>query len=76
MEYLQIAKKGINELKFEEEAPYLKRISNILNAILKNSRAIINGIREGQASDPFHVKTSVLLAQNICVLRILKINKH
>src|SRR3989338_195996 len=76
MEYLQIAKKGINELKFEEEAPYLKRISNILNDILKNSRAIINGIREGQASEPFHVKTSVLLAQNICVLRILKINKH
>ena len=75
-EYLSIAKNIISQLKFEEEKPYLRRITIILDQILKNHIAISNAIRKDETSDPFHVKTSILLAQNICILRMLKINKY
>lgn len=75
-EHLSISKKILKQLKFNEEKPYLRRIANILNRILKNENKIIQGIKREETSDPFHVKTSVLLAQNICILRILKINKY
>ncbi|MBI2657653.1 hypothetical protein HYX08_03085 [Candidatus Woesearchaeota archaeon] len=74
-EYLSLAKKFIRQLKFEEEKLYLNRILKILNELLKNKERIIAGIRKEEASDPFHIKTFLLLAQNICILRILKINK-
>lgn len=76
VERVRIAKKSIRQLKFEEEKPYLGRIANILDSILKNSDAITKGIRKEDASDPFHAKTLLQLAQNICILRILKINKY
>ena len=76
IEHLQIAKKSIEQLKFEDERPYLQRIVNILNSILKNKKEVIKVIRKGGASDPFHIKTSLRLGQNICILRVLKINKH
>ncbi len=76
IEHLQIAKKSIKQLKFEDERPYLQRIVNILNSILKNKKEVIKEIRKEGASDPFHIKTSLRLAQNICILRVLKINKH
>ena len=75
-EHLFITKNIIKQLNFQEEQHYLKRISHILNSILKNKGGIIMQIRMNEAPDPFHVKTSVLLAQNICILRILKINKY
>lgn len=75
-EHLFITKNIIKQLNFQEEQHYLKRISDILNSILKNKGVIIMQIRKNEAPDPFHVKTSVLLAQNICILRILKINKY
>ena len=75
-EHLLIIKNIIKQLNFQEEQHYLKRISDILNSILKNKEAIITQIRMNESPDPFHVKTSVLLAQNICILRILKINKY
>ena len=75
-EHLFITKNIIKQLNFQEEQHYLKRISDILNSILKNKGGIIMQIRKNKAPDPFHVKTSVLLAQNICILRILKINKY
>ena len=76
MEYISVARNIIRENKFEEEKPYLNRILNILNSILRNREAVISKIKKEQASDPFHIKTSVLLAQNICILRNLKINKY
>lgn len=75
-EHLLITKNIIKQLDFQEERHYLRRISDILNSTLKNKEAIIKQIRKNEAPDPFHVKTSVLLAQNICILRILKINKY
>ena len=75
-EHLFITKNIIKQLNFQEEQHYLKRISHILNSILKNKGGIITQIRMNESPDPFHVKTSVLLAQNICILRILKINKY
>lgn len=75
-EHLSITKRIIKQLNFDEEKPYLKRITDILNPILKNKSSIIKKIRQEGTSDPFHIKTSVLLAQNICILRILKINKY
>ena len=75
-EHLFITKNIIKQLNFQEEQHYLKRISDILNSILKNKGVIIMQIRKNESPDPFHVKTSILLAQNICILRILKINKY
>lgn len=75
-EYLSIARNIISQLKFEEEKQYFRRITVILSKILKNHNNISQAIRKDETSDPFHIKTSLLLAQNICILRILKINKY
>jgi hypothetical protein len=75
-EHLRIAKNMMGQDKFDEEQHYMKRISAILNSLLKNKDKIIEGIIKEEASDPFHAKTSVMLAENICILRILKINKY
>ena len=75
-DHLSIARKIIRQSGFEEEMPYFKRIAGILDFILKNKQHITGRIRKDEASDPYHVKTSVLLAENICILRILKINKY
>ena len=75
-DHLSIARKIIMQTGFEEEMPYFKRLAGILDFILKNKQHITGRIRKDEASDPYHVKTSVLLAENICILRILKINKY
>jgi len=75
-EHITIARKLIRQIKFEEENPYLKRLIKTLDYIIKNQKKIFKGIKKNESSDPSHVKTSLLLAENICILRILKINKY
>src|SRR3989338_8727178 len=74
-EHLSLTKNIIRQLKFEEEKPYLKRISRILDSMIKKKESITIEMLKDETSDPFHIRTSMLLAQNICILRILKINK-
>ena len=74
-EYISFTKSIIKQSEFDEEKVYLLRVEKILNSLLKKKEAIIRSIKKENASDPSHVKTSVMLAQNICILRILKINK-
>jgi hypothetical protein len=74
-EYLLISRKILKQMKFGNEASYLKRIAKILDSLLKRKSMIISRLKKDEASDPFHVKTQVMLAQNICILRILKITK-
>ncbi|MAG92035.1 hypothetical protein CMO83_05145 [Candidatus Woesearchaeota archaeon] len=76
IEYLSMTKKIIKNTSFREEKPYFRRLLRILNFVIRNKKSIISDIKKDETSDPYHVKTSVLLAQNICILRILKINKH
>ena len=59
---------------FSGESHYIKYINNIVKDILANRRRIQALISKDPVSDPFHVKTRLLTAQNICMLRILKIS--
>lgn len=74
-EHLSLTRNIIRQTKFEEEKPYLKRIGRILDSIIRKEESIKLEMLKDETSDPFHIRTSMLLAQNICILRILKINK-
>jgi hypothetical protein len=75
-EHLMIAKKVIKKIKFEEEQPYLKRILDLLNMLIRHKSKIIHQLKKDDASNPYHIKSYLLLAQNICVIRILKISRY
>ncbi|HLC60064.1 MAG TPA: hypothetical protein VJJ52_01400 [Candidatus Nanoarchaeia archaeon] len=76
IEHLKLTKNIIKQLRFDEERPYLARIKKILDSIIGKSKSISIKMLKDESSDPLHIKTSMLLAQNICILRILKTNKY
>lgn len=70
--FLKVVRNMSRDLKFKEEEAYLKRIREITNSIISNASLIKQAIRKDPMCDPFHAKTKLQLAQNICILRILK----
>ncbi len=69
---LKVVRNMSRESKFKEEESYLKRVREIANSIISNGSLIKSAIRKDPACDPLHAKTKLQLAQNICILRILK----
>ena len=69
---LKVVRNMSRDPKFKEEEAYLKRIREIVNSIISNGSIIKRAIRKDLACDPYHAKTKLQLAQNICILRVLK----
>ena len=69
---LKVVRNMSRNSKFKEEEAYLKRIREIVSSILSKSLTIKSEIRKDPACDPCHAMTKLQLAQNICILRILK----
>jgi hypothetical protein len=74
-DHILIVKNLTKEVSYRGEKSYLENINQIAKDILKKRRSIVRRLNKYQASDPAHSKTNLLLAQNICVLRIMKIAK-
>jgi hypothetical protein len=73
-DHMIIVKNLSKNVSYSSEKIYMEQILKIINDILKKKRSIIRRLNKYEASDPAHSKTNLLLAQNICILRILKVN--
>lgn len=71
---LKVVRNMAKSSEYKEEEAYLKRIREIANEIISNMSKIRRIINKDPTSDAFHAKTKLQLAQNICILRILKRN--
>lgn len=69
---LKVVRNMARSTEFREEEAYLKRIRDIASEILGNFNKIKIQIKKDPAGDPMHAKTKLQLAQNICILRIIK----
>jgi hypothetical protein len=69
---LRVVRNMARNPDFKEEEAYLKRIRSIASDILSNLNRIKIKIKKDPTSDAYHAKTKLQLAQNICILRILK----
>ena len=56
------------------ESHYIKYVSSLVRSTLSNKKRILQILSKDPASDPLHAKTELLMAQNICMLRILKLS--
>ncbi|MFC1800584.1 hypothetical protein ACFLYT_00865 [Nanoarchaeota archaeon] len=74
IEFLKIVKRFTKEFYFKEEEAYLKRINELASSILSNIRCVRCRAKDCNVCNPAHARTKLQLAQNICVLRILKIS--
>ena len=69
--FLMIIRNMTKETEFKEEEVYFKRINEIVNGILSKLKNRKNKIKN-EMIDHNHLKTKLQLAQNICILRVLK----
>ncbi len=57
---------------FKEEETYLKRIRDIASEVINWTKKIEKKRKKHDLSDAYAVLTKLQLAQNLCILRILK----
>ena len=69
---LKVVRNMAKSTVFKEEEAYLKRIREIASSVISNKDKIRRAIKRDPADVPLHAKTKLQLAQNICILRILK----
>ncbi|MCK5282442.1 MAG: hypothetical protein KAK00_03455 [Nanoarchaeota archaeon] len=69
---LKVVRNTTKGTTFKEDELYLKRIRQISNEILSNVKCVKCRSKDCQICDSAHMKTKLQLAQNICILRILK----
>jgi hypothetical protein len=71
---LRIVLKLTSKESFSGESHYLKYIGSITRDALANQKRIQGILAKDPTADPLHTKTRLMIAQNICILRILKLN--
>ena len=69
---LKVVRNMARTTEFKEEEAYLKRIRDIASEVISNMNKIKVQIKKDPIGDPMHAKTKLQLAQNICILRIMK----
>ncbi|MBI2664064.1 hypothetical protein HYX10_01840 [Candidatus Woesearchaeota archaeon] len=57
------------------EAHYAKYVDGIVRQILAHKKQIKYILGKDYTADPLHAKTHLQMAQNICMLRILKLSR-
>ncbi|HLC96155.1 MAG TPA: hypothetical protein VJH97_02445 [Candidatus Nanoarchaeia archaeon] len=72
-DHLAIVRNFTKEISYREEQTYMENIHSIVSDITKRKARIIKRLKKYAGSDPAHAQTNLLLAQNICILRIIKI---
>jgi len=56
------------------EVHYIKYINTLVREIMHNKKRIQRILSKDPAADALYARTKLLMAQNICVIRILKLN--
>ena len=72
---LRIADGMTAQESFAGEVHYIKYLNSITRNIIRHRKKIQRVLKKDPVADPLHAKSHLLMAQNICVLRILKISK-
>ncbi|MBR9698962.1 hypothetical protein GOV09_00710 [Candidatus Woesearchaeota archaeon] len=76
LNYLRIVRNMAKQATFREEEVYFQRIYDIAHEIIGNQakiRRAASKLKPGDAySDPLGARTRMQLAQNICILRVMK----
>ena len=72
---LLIANSMTSQEAYDGEEHYIKYLNSIVKRILKNKETIQQILKEDPVADPLRAKSELLMAQNICVMRILKMSK-
>ncbi len=73
-DFIRIVAELTAKQSFKGEEHYLKYINSIARELLSMEQRIRVIVKKDPASDPLHGNTKLIIAQNICTLRILKIN--
>jgi hypothetical protein len=73
--FLHIVATLTTKESFKGESHYLKYINGLSREVLSNKARIIKLINKDISSDPLHANTKIITAQNICMLRILKLSR-
>lgn len=71
--YLNKAKNFTKEANFSEETLYIKRINSLITDVLKNMPCKRCKLLDCDYCDKNNVKTHLQIAQNICLIRMLKV---
>ncbi len=69
---LKVVRNMASSCEFKEEEAYVKRIKSIASEILSKINKIKIKVAKDPSADAYHAKTKLQLAQNICILRILR----
>ena len=72
---LKLVKRFTKNTEFKEEQKYMQRIHEIVTSILSNIRCTYCKATDCHLCNPAHSRSKMQLAQNICILRILKISR-
>jgi hypothetical protein len=72
---LRIVKNMTEEESHHGEMHYINYINLIAKSLLSDQQKIHKILGKDPVADPLYAKTRLLMAQNICVLRILKMSR-
>ena len=72
-DHLRIVRVMTREDSYQNELHYLKYVNSIASEVMSKSGIIRKILQTDPMADPLNAKTKLLMAQNVCVLRILKI---
>lgn len=74
LHFLRLVKNLTSDCPFREEELYYRKINEIMSNMLSESTCNICNSHSCRHVKPQRIKTKIKLAQNICILRILKVH--
>ena len=72
---LRVARTMTSQQSYLGESHYIRHLNSISKSLLRHQKRIQRILKQDSVADPLHAKSQLLMAQNICVLRILKISQ-
>jgi hypothetical protein len=70
--YLELALQFTKDFPFPKEEHYVKNIQRLVKEVISQEKEICQRFKRAQKTEISHIKVKLQLAQNLCVLRILK----
>ncbi len=72
LDQLQVIMNLTKQIKYKDEEFYLMTIRKLVKEIISKQKRIARGFNKDYITDPGNAKVKLQLAQNICVLRVLR----
>jgi len=72
--FLEIVKSFTNNCQFKEEEPYYEKINELVKSIISEAKEVEKP--ESPIKETSRVKIRLKMAENICMLRLLKVHEQ